>query len=290
MNISALANTAAPAMFGTNQSDPKHEARESNHASAAWSENDLVAAFRRAFLDGRIALAYQPQVCLASGEILRWEVLSRWHHGPHGAVRPDLFMAAVEHLGWGRPYVCWLLHRALLDGGRLLARARSFAFTFNLSPSDLIHDRMADDICRIVEPALAQGVEIGVEITENQPIHNVDALISNCHLLHERGIKIGLDDFGAGFSRLQHLHQLPLDFIKIDRSLLTSVMFNRRSEVVLNTIESMARALGITTVVEGVESAAQADWLIERGFNVAQGFHFGRPSNIDRLLGCVGNA
>ncbi|MCC5865016.1 MAG: EAL domain-containing protein [Wenzhouxiangella sp.] len=248
-----------------------------------WSR--LVSSFREAFALGRVTLAYQPQVCLLSGQTLRWEVLSRWELGPSGRVSPETFMPIVDHLGWQRRYTRWLVQRAL-DEGRVLTgiRDRNFAFTFNLSPSDLERSELVDDIQRCVEDALAAGVEIGIEMSEKQPIVNTGALIRHLIQLRSVGISIGLDDYGSGFSRLQHLHELPIDFVKIDRSLVGQLHANHKSILVLEATARLVQALGLRAIVEGVENVKQKNLLTQLGFDAAQGYYFGHPRPLDQLV------
>lgn len=251
---------------------------------SATESEDIVRLFREAFVGRKISLAYQPQVCLGGGRTLRWEVLSRWHDEKLGHVSPTRFMEVVSHLGWGRRYTQWLLKQALLDG-RMLAAGHTgpFAFTFNLSPAELANTPLVRDICNFLESGLQGDAEIGVEITERQGIDDSENLIKNAQTLRSLGVKIGLDDFGAGYSRMQHLHELPLDFVKIDRSLITPLMCNQKSELVLDYIGRMAKDLGLFTVVEGVEEAEQAAWLMEHGFDAAQGYFFGHPAAADQI-------
>ncbi|MEZ0495349.1 putative bifunctional diguanylate cyclase/phosphodiesterase [Sphingomonas sp. IW22] len=228
----------------------------------------------------RVVPHHQPQISLATGAIAGFEALLRWRHDTLGMQGPDTIWAAFDDLRLASllsdrmiSKVADDVHKWLdqgLDPGRI---------AINLSPAEFRDERLAT---RILEPFKQRGVpyrHIEVEITETVLLgRDSEKVAATLSAFHDQGISIALDDFGTGFASLTHLKMFPVDVIKIDRSFVAKMCEQPEDAAIVDTIINLAQRLNIKVVAEGVENTEQADYLIARGCNFAQGYLYGRPA------------
>lgn len=226
-------------------------------------------------------VVYQPLVDLPDRRVLGYESLLRWRT-PEGIVSPDVFMTVAESTSMIVP----LGRRSIREAVSALAtditpRHGPDAFiSINLSTQQLYDQGIADYVVGLVDEFGVRAQQIWIEIRENEVI-NLDSIAADAiEQLHLAGCRICVDDLGSGFSALSYLRDLPVDVLKVDRSLIARLVddggINRS---VVQAICDMARAAGIQTVAEGVEDAALLPELASLGFDVGQGFLFGRPAD-----------
>lgn len=217
-------------------------------------EADLIHATE----DGQFELVYQPVIDLSGGEVLGWEALVRWHHPDRGVVSPADFIPAAEETGAILTIGEWILNRACEDFAQVLHNGQSGRWvSVNISESELLQLDFADTVRQAL---LSSGVEpnaLVLEITESavagDPARAAGALAS----LREAGVRIALDGFGSGPSSLDDLHQLPVDIIKIDRSVTT---IGGEAEVgMLEAIVALGDKLGLDMIAEGIEESAELE-------------------------------
>ena len=238
-------------------------------------ENDL----RRALQNDEFRVAYQPIVDLASGALRGVEALARWHHPERGSVPPLEFIPIAEETGLITALGARVLREAcdqFVAWQGTLGAAAPKSVAVNLSRAQL---RESDLVERVQLELLRTGMPphcLRLEVTESLAMQDAGAL-GVLRRLQALGVSLALDDFGTGYSSLACLHEIPVDVVKIDRSFVRELTQSDHRRVLIQATVLVARALGIRTVAEGVETAEQAQLLEDLGCSMAQGFLFGRP-------------
>jgi predicted signal transduction protein with EAL and GGDEF domain len=237
----------------------------------------------RALTANELELHYQPIVAAHGGRILGVEALLRWTHAARGAIAPASFIAVAEQMGLMDTLGAFVLRRALSEAKRW----PDLYVAVNLSPLQ-VRDA---SIVELVRSALADSgmppARLMLEITEGVLIENPDEMLKRIEDLHRLGVRIALDDFGSGYSNLGYLQRFPLDKLKIDKSFVSALGQSANGGVIVQAIVALGRALGLSVLVEGVETEQQRVLLRLAGCDEMQGFLFARPAPakaIDRLL------
>jgi predicted signal transduction protein with EAL and GGDEF domain len=237
----------------------------------------------RAIAAEALELHYQPIVSAQGGRILGVEALLRWTDPTRGPIGPATFVPIAEQMGLMDRLGAFVLRRALIEAKRW----PELYMSVNLSPLQ-VRDRSIVDLVRdvLTETGVAPS-RLMLEITEGVLIDNPDEMVKRIEDLHALGVRIALDDFGSGYSNLGYLQRFPLDKLKIDRSFVTALGKSSNGGVIIQAIVALGRALGLTIVVEGVETEQQRVLLRLAGCDEMQGYLFARPApakTIDRLL------
>ena len=237
----------------------------------------------RALSAGDLELHYQPIVSAQGGRVVGVEALLRWTHPTRGAIGPAVFIPVAEQMGLMDSLGAFVLRRALKEAKRW----PDLYVAVNLSPLQVRDHAIVD----LVRSALADsGVppeRLMLEITEGVLIDNPEEMVRRIEDLHALGVRIALDDFGSGYSNLGYLQRFPLDKLKIDRSFVIALGNSANGGVIIQAIVALGRALGLSVLVEGVETEQQRVLLRLAGCDEMQGFLFARPApakTIDRLL------
>jgi diguanylate cyclase len=236
---------------------------------------------------GHITCHYQPEIDLATGEVLCFEALARWNHPTQGLLTPDRFIPAIEDMGAIGQLFESVLHEALTVQSHWTRRLGwRPGLAVNLSTSQLGDHALPAMIAAALDRAGAPPASLWLEVTESalarQPVYNL--LLE----LHEVGVKLGIDDFGTGWSSISRLAVFPWDLLKIDRSFVARLApgDDHAHRIVRSTI-TMAHDLGMLTTAEGVETAYQRQQLTELGCDYAQGYLFSRPLPVSDTLAHV---
>ena len=216
---------------------------------------------------------FEPQVDLATGEIVGFEVLARWIHPLRGTLLPDLFISVAEEMGLiGR------LSEKII--GEALALANDWdpaiKISVNISPIQLADAWLAQRIVRLLTVAGFPPERLVVEITESSLVSDIDLARSTVTSLKNQGVQLALDDFGTGFSSLSHLRSLPFDVIKIDRSFVANIHSNPESAAIIRAVTTLASALKVPVCVEGIANEAAHAAVLGLGCEVGQGWYFGK--------------
>lgn len=237
----------------------------------------------RALSANELELHYQPIVAANGGRVVGVEALLRWTHPTRGAIGPAIFIPVAEQMGLMDTLGAFVLRRALSEAHR----CPDLYVAVNLSPLQ-VRDRAIVDLVR---SALAESrvvpSRLMLEITEGVLIDNPDQMVKRIEDLHALGVRIALDDFGSGYSNLGYLQRFPLDKLKIDRSFVAALGTSANGGVIIQAIVALGRALGLSVLVEGVETEQQRVLLRLAGCDEMQGFLFAKPAPakaIDRLL------
>jgi PAS domain S-box-containing protein len=241
---------------------------------------NYVVDLRRGIEGGEIVPYFQPLIELRTGKLIGLEVLSRWKHPLRGMVPPDEFIRMAEDAGC----IGELMERVLLLAFETLRRLPEYLrISINVSAIQL-RDRTLRQ--QVSDAARAAGFALNrltIEITETALVGNIEHARAVTEELKALGVRIALDDFGTGYSSLRHLHAIPFDEIKVDRSFVQTMLSRRESRKIVAAIIGLGQSLGMTTVAEGVEDVDQADMLLWLGCDVGQGFLYGRPVSAGRL-------
>jgi diguanylate cyclase (GGDEF)-like protein/PAS domain S-box-containing protein len=235
----------------------------------------LETALRKALRDEQLDLHYQPQVDLAHGGIVGVEALMRWQHPTLGRVAPDRFIPIAEETGLIVAIGDWVLRRAIEQAAAWQeAGLPPLRMAVNLSARQLLHP----DLARRIEGLLASaGLDprlFGVEVTESMLIGNFDQAVQHLQALRALGVEVSLDDFGTGYSSLSYLRRLPVDVVKIDRSLVPDVTALAEDASITRAIITMAHQLQMKVLAEGVACEGQAALLAAHQCDQMQGYWF----------------
>jgi len=217
---------------------------------------------------------FEPQVDLATGRLTGFEVLARWDHPLTGIIAPDRFIAiAEEHNLIGR-----LSDQVVRKAFAAAAEwDQSLTLSINISPRQFTDSWLAQKIVRLLAETGFPAERLVVEVTESSLFADIDLARTIVQSLKNQGIALALDDFGSGFSSLSHLSALPFDKIKIDRTFVASIGKNRQSAAIVRAVTTMAQALDVPVVAEGIEDAAAHETLLQMGCASGQGWYFGKP-------------
>ena len=243
-------------------------------------ENDLHKALD---LD-QFVLHYQPQVELHSGKMAGVEALVRWAHPERGLLAPSAFIPIAEECGLMPRIGRWILEHACAQARRWLDAGVTFdRISVNLAASQL---RRGDLVSLIRDTLAATGLpadRLELEITEGFVMQQAADPIARLEALRQLGVAIAIDDFGTGYSSLSYLKRLPVTRLKIDRSFVRDIPDDPDDAAIARAIIALAQSLSLDVIAEGVESAAQAAFLLAEGCRLGQGFHFSRAVSADAL-------
>ncbi len=242
--------------------DGSHPARGQ---SAASLEADLIGALHRE----EIAVLFQPQFDVATGALCGAEALARWEHPKFGRIGAETLFAIAER---GDLVTQMTEHVATLALDAACAWPDTMRLSLNVTPEDFALGRFAETMRRLIGETRFSARRLTLEITERTLISDFDDCAAAIEDLALDGVRVALDDFGTGFSNFRALKALPLDALKVDRSLVRDIARDRRDRAIVTAMIAMARALGMSVVAEGVETEAQLAILQEEGCDTFQGF------------------
>jgi EAL domain-containing protein (putative c-di-GMP-specific phosphodiesterase class I) len=217
-------------------------------------------------------------------DVIGLEALIRWRHPEHGVIGPGEFLPLIERSGNNARLTRYVLTDACRALRRLAASGRSqIRIAINLPPSELADHSLAAELRETCERFGVAASSLELEITEGSLINNIASASDTLRRLRRLGATIALDDFGTGQSSLGHVHKLPFDHIKIDKSFSQDLVDNEEARAIVGTIVAMARQLQVGCVLEGIETAAQQAVARTLGIRIMQGYHFGRPGSAQAM-------
>lgn len=240
----------------------------------------LESELRQALERDELLVYYQPIVEMESDRLIGMEALVRWQHPLRGFISPGEFVPIAEETGLVVPLDRWVLRQACQQLATWRAQYEAFAsvrVSVNLSAQDLRSTRLLSDIDAILRDTKLAGSCLTLEITESMLIEDIEPTLVLLYELHDRNIRVSIDDFGTGYSSLNYLHQLHVDYLKIDRSFVHQLRQDHPNYQVVNTIIALSQQLGLMTIAEGIETAEQKYWLGQLGCTLGQGYFFAKP-------------
>ncbi|UWU67369.1 EAL domain-containing protein [Bradyrhizobium sp. DASA03005] len=245
------------------------------------ARNTLEGDLRDAIARCQLEVHYQPFVDALSGERRGFEALVRWRHPTRGLIPPDQFIALAEETGLIVPLGEFVLRRACADAAGWPA---DLTVAVNLSPIQFKEAELFEMICAALADSGLPPQRLEIEITESVLLERGSENHAFMERLKQLGVELALDDFGTGYSSLSYLTAFPFDKIKIDKSFIRNLTQQPRSSAIISSIVTLARGLDMSVTAEGVETREEFDRLKALGVNFAQGYLFGRPHPIERIL------
>ncbi|MDO9167038.1 MAG: EAL domain-containing protein [Rhodoferax sp.] len=239
---------------------------------------ELETGLREAVAKNQFLLHYQAQV---TGErrVTGAEALVRWQHPLRGMVSPAEFIPLAEETGLILPLGRWVLETACTQLALWATRADMAHLTVavNVSPRQFHQRDFVEQVLAVLERTGANPHRLKLELTESLLVSNIEDVIAKMHALKGKGVGFSLDDFGTGYSSLSYLKRLPLDQLKIDQGFVRDILIDANDAAIARMVVALANSLGLTVIAEGVETAAQRDFLASQGCHAYQGYLFSRP-------------
>lgn len=238
--------------------------------TAAQLEADLLKA-----IDGdEIEILYQPQFSARDDTLTGAEALARWNHPTLGRIGAAALFAIAERADHVVPLSRHIARRALADAAIWPARLR---LSLNVTPNDLALGNYAQELAEVIAASGFPAQRLTLEVTEQALVGDIQHTAATLETLANQGLRIALDDFGAGFCNFRYLKVLPLHYLKLDRSMVDGIAGDPRDLAVLRAIVAMAGALDLEVIAEGIESEAQRDVIAVEGCAAYQGFLRAHP-------------
>jgi diguanylate cyclase (GGDEF)-like protein len=250
----------------------------------------LELDLRHAVERNELYLQYQPIVSLSDGNLIGFEALLRWNHHEYGTIPPNKFIPIAEESGLIQPITVWILNetcRQLATWRGISRQTQDLLVSVNISGKHLSTDDLIDDVELALENAALPPSALKLEITESTAMENAEHTIDVLNKLKKIGVQLSLDDFGTGYSSLSHLHRLPFDTLKIDRSFVSRVGDRGENSEILQTVISLAKNLRMRVIAEGIETVGQLSVLKTLGCDFGQGYLLAKPQsreNAEKLV------
>jgi diguanylate cyclase (GGDEF)-like protein len=241
---------------------------------ALIAHGEIEQGIRMALEHGQFAPYFEPQVDLATGEIVGFEALARWIHPLSGVIGPDVFIPVAEEIGLIGRLSEHVIGEALREAATWDPKIK---ISVNISPFQLADGWLAQRIVKMLADSGFPAERLVIEITESSLFADLDLARTIVTSLKNQGIRLALDDFGTGFSSLSHLRSLPFDIIKIDRSFVININAKRESAAIVRAVTTLAAALQVPVCVEGIENEDTYKTVVRLGCEIGQGWYFGKP-------------
>jgi diguanylate cyclase (GGDEF)-like protein len=241
---------------------------------ALIAHGEVEQGIRFGLEHGQFIPFFEPQIDLATGEVIGFEVLARWNHPLSGVIGPDVFIPVAEEIG----LIDRLSEQVISDALREAADwDPAIKVSVNISPSQLADGWLAQRIVRMLAESAFPADRLVVEVTETSLFADIEFARDIVTSLKNQGVRLALDDFGTGFSSLSHIRSLPFDIIKIDRSFVSNLGRKKESAAIIRAVTTLAAALAVPVCVEGIESETAFKAVVRLGCSIGQGWYFGKP-------------
>ena len=252
---------------------------DSGMERALLAQGEIEQGIRYGLEHGQFLPYFEPQVDLATGEVVGFEMLARWKHPLSGIIAPDVFIPVAEEIGVIGELSEQVIAEALREAASWNPPVK---ISVNISPAQLADGWLAHRIIRILAETGFPAERLVIEITESSLFADLDLARTIVTSLKNQGVQLALDDFGTGFSSLAHLRSLPFDIIKIDRSFVADLEAKRENSAIIRAVTTLAGALSVPVCIEGIESEAAYDAVVALGCAIGQGWYFGKPMRADQ--------
>lgn len=244
---------------------------------------EIEQALHQAIENNEINLMYQPQMN-RENKLFGVEALVRWHSKKLGFIPPDQFIPIAEETGLMPKLGLYIMHKAMQEIAALQQQNNlNFKLSINVSVRQFIQIDFIEKLMDACKKFTNGQIEITIEITESLFIESVETLLPLFYKMKAHYITLSLDDFGTGYSSLSMLRKIPIDELKIDKSFVDNIAFDKKDKAMVNSIISMGKSLGMTVLAEGVETQEQVDILHRAGCDIYQGYHFSKPLSLEDL-------
>ena len=229
---------------------------------------------RTGLKEGQFELYFQPLYSIHKKRVIGFEALLRWNHPARGMVNPAEFIPLAEETGLILPIGEWVVREACYQAA---SWPSDISVAVNVSPKQFTYPGLSNTILQALSSSGLEPSRLELEITESIFIADVEKTMATLHGLRSLGVRIALDDFGTGYSSLSYLRSFPFDKVKIDRSFVEDLRGDGNGHAVVRAITTLAQALGMETLAEGVEDVGQFEALEREGCQYIQGFLFSKP-------------
>ncbi|PZA08345.1 MULTISPECIES: EAL domain-containing protein [unclassified Meiothermus] len=276
-DLDGLMRAADLAMYASKEGRDRWTVYQPRFYRASRRQLELLQDLRKALREDALKLVYQPILPLRQELAPKAEALLRWVHPARGLIPPTEFIPLAEVHGLASALDTWVLRQALREGP-----SKSFQIGVNLSAITLLNPRLVRWLNRALRSAKLDPSSLYLEVTETSLLRDFASARANLEAVRQLEVQVALDDFGVGHTTLAYLSRLPVDLVKVDRS-FTAGIGNPSGEALLAGILSLAKGLGMSTVVEGVETPPQLDWLRANGCDYVQGYFIAKPGGREEL-------
>lgn len=284
-----LLRHADSAMYAVKRSGRRSVRRYQPEQHAATERFQLLARdLGHALSRGELQVHYQPIFSLTDGEIVKIEALARWQHPELGAIGPSEFIPVAERVGLITPIGLWVLEQACRD----LSRLPELGLSVNVSGLQLMRRDFVPGVLDILASLDVAPGQLELELTETTLLHEDERAVSALRALQGHGVKVALDDFGAGYSNLTRLRDLPISHVKLDRSFMSCFQNGspeecRQAITLLRAVLDIARSLNVSVTAEGLETPALVRLAMEMGCDLGQGYGLSFPMPVADLAALV---
>ncbi|HKS14711.1 MAG TPA: EAL domain-containing protein [Pseudomonas sp.] len=277
--VEGLMRAADAAMYAAKQAGrQQYRFYDEELNGRARSRLMLEDSVREAIEDEAFSLVYQPQVAFADGRLRGFEALLRWQHPSAGDVPPGLFIPLLEEARLISRLAGWIYHKGAAQRRAWYDRfAPDLVLGISLSRAQFAMPNLVEELARVIEEHGLAPSQLEVEVAETSLMYNIDAAIKQVQRLRGLGVRVALDDFGAGDCSLRMLRDLPIDTLKLDRHLVARLPDSMADAALARSVIQLCKAYGITVIAEGVETPEQAEWLRDNECEYVQGFLVARP-------------
>ena len=225
----------------------------------------------------QLYLVFQPKVSLRSGKTEGVEALLRWRHPQLGNISPATIVALAEKTSLMSKITQWVIKKVIAQLTSWRSQGITLPVSINVTVSDFSHPGFADELESNVLNAGLHPADIRIECLETEKVLESEAALEELDRLKLLGFQILLDDFGAGYSNISYLRRIPIDVIKLDRSLVSQITTDTGSRIIARNVIMMLKELHYVVLAEGVEDHETAQMLTDFGCDEAQGYYFSRP-------------
>ena len=271
-------------------------AAETELTGARWAEYDVDRATRvdwdlrllgdleRAVAENQVYPVYQPKVDLGTGAIIGYEALARWDHPTHGPVSPDIFIQAAENSNRIDALTWHMMRQCLTDAATLRQHGLVSTIAVNLSTRLLDDALLPGKVGEVLREFNHPPTELTLELTETGKAIIGETALGSIAALRALGVKISIDDFGAGNATMDYAHDFTVDEIKIDRKFITTLCSDVPAQTIVNSLIAMAHRLGCRVVAEGIENPQTRELLAAMGCDIGQGFGLYTPKKLSGII------
>ncbi|MEM7691973.1 MAG: EAL domain-containing protein [Pseudomonadota bacterium] len=279
----SLLQRADIAMYSCKRSHDHFAVYEDSLDQHSVQRLSLMSELKEALTEGQLYLQYQPKLSLTTGKVGCAECLIRWEHPRFGLVRPDEFIPLAEQTGAIRYVTQWAIKTALEQQASWRAQGIELELAVNISAVDVADLSLPAYVGELQSKLALPSDSLTLEITESAVMGDPDTAILALRNLRKMGVKLSIDDFGTGFSSMAQLKRMPVNELKIDKAFVQKLAENADDRIMVKTLVSLARNLGLETVAEGVEDEGSLSILAEMQCDRAQGYHISRPKSVEQF-------
>jgi diguanylate cyclase (GGDEF)-like protein len=279
---SLLTNAHSALMLIDREAPRRHRRFDATAAQESVSRLQLEADLARAFDEQQLLLEYEPFIEPQNRAIAGFEALVRWNHPTEGKLSPARFIPIALQAGWANRLNNWVLREAIRQAAKWRRAGHTQLFVnCNLTAEALLRPRLAEEIADLLAEFELPGQQLVIELTESTLIQDPRGAARMVQRMSELGVGTWLDDFGTGYSSLSHLRALPLKGVKIDRSFIERIEVDSRDFGFLKGLLDLVSYLGLQSIAEGIETAAQFELLRMTNCELFQGYYFSTSMSAD---------